>query len=86
MTGLFPVNFYDLKHPVWTYLGSDWATSLFRFSYPNWFSIVTTSIGAKDWAGLVNKALVPKTIEESGDLKYLGEKPKWMHNTNLLVY
>lgn len=31
--------------------------------------MVTTSIGAKDWAGLVNKALVPKTIEESGDLR-----------------
>ena len=42
---------------------------LFGFPYPNWFSLESITMGAKDWAGLVNKALMPKTMEERGDLE-----------------
>ena len=42
---------------------------LFGSPYPYWFSFDSINIGAKDWAGLVNKALMPKTIKERGDLK-----------------
>lgn len=42
---------------------------LFGFPYPYWFSLESIIMGAKDWAGLVNKALMPKTIEERGDLE-----------------
>lgn len=31
-------------------------------------------MGAKDWAGLVKSALVPKTIDESGELVETREK------------
>lgn len=34
----------------------------------------TAIIGARDWAGFVKRALVPKTIDERGELETFREK------------
>lgn len=50
--------------------------------YPHWFSLESITMGAKDWAGLVNKALMPNAIEERGDLeqkKQRGSVPQELH-------
>lgn len=65
--GFWPLSQEKVKKCL--YLGSELLPASFSFSYPNWLRMLSTIIGARDWAGLVNKAFVPNTIEERGELK-----------------
>lgn len=51
------------------YPGFESLPASFRWSYPYWLRILSTIIGARDWPGFVNRAFVPNTMEERGELQ-----------------